>query len=137
MNKTTIKIRGYHCDAYGHVNNARYLELLEEARWVFLEPAIREKFFESRNLLFVVVNINISYKKPLVPNQVIEIQLTNVSYNNKSIIVKQEIKDQKTQALCSSAEVTFVLLQSSTGKPQTITEEIMVKFDELSRIENA
>ncbi len=35
MNPTTIRIRGYHLDGYGHVNNARYLEFLEEARWAY------------------------------------------------------------------------------------------------------
>jgi len=33
MHTTQIKVRGYHCDFYGHVNNARFLEFLEEARW--------------------------------------------------------------------------------------------------------
>lgn len=27
-----IRVRNYHLDGYGHVNNARYLEFLEEAR---------------------------------------------------------------------------------------------------------
>lgn len=31
--QTQIKVRGYHLDVYQHVNNARYLEFLEEARW--------------------------------------------------------------------------------------------------------
>ena len=26
---TKIKVRGYHADFYGHVNNARYLELYQ------------------------------------------------------------------------------------------------------------
>ena len=29
--QTQIKVRGYHLDVYQHVNNARYLEFLEEA----------------------------------------------------------------------------------------------------------
>lgn len=134
MNGTRIKIRGYHCDSYGHVNNARYLELLEEARWEFLEPALEEKFFESRNLLFIVVNINISYKKSLLPDQDVIINITNVVYNNKSMIVTQLIKDVKTEAICSSADVTFVLLNSKTGKPETISEEIINKFNELEAL---
>lgn len=134
MNGTRIKIRGYHCDSYGHVNNARYLELLEEARWEFLEPALEEKFFESRNLLFIVVNINISYKKSLLPDQDVIIDITNVVYNNKSMIVTQVIKDVKTEAICSSADVTFVLLNSKTGKPETISEEIINKFNELEAL---
>lgn len=32
--QTQIKVRGYHLDVYQHVNNARYLEFLEEARWM-------------------------------------------------------------------------------------------------------
>ncbi len=28
-----IRVRGYHVDLFRHVNNARYLELLEEGRW--------------------------------------------------------------------------------------------------------
>ena len=31
--QTQIKVRGYHLDVYQHVNNARYTEFLEEARW--------------------------------------------------------------------------------------------------------
>jgi thioesterase-3 len=136
VNGTILKIRGYHCDAYGHVNNARYLELLEEARWTFLEPAIKEKFFDTRNLLFIVVNINISYKKPLVPNQEVDIEITDVTYNNKSVIVRQTIIDNQTKELASEALVTFVLLNSKTGKPETISKEIIAKFNELVEIRN-
>lgn len=136
MNGTTLQIRGYHCDAYGHVNNARYLELLEEARWTFLEPALKEKFFDTRNLLFIVVNINISYKKPLVPTQVVEIEIQDVTYNNKSMVVRQTIKDKHSKELASEAMVTFVLLNSKTGKPETITEEIIAKFDVLTEMRN-
>ena len=136
MNGTTLQIRGYHCDAYGHVNNARYLELLEEARWSFLEPAVKEKFFEIRDLLFIVVNISISYKKPLVPTQVVDIEITDVTYNNKSMIVRQTIVDKSTRELASEALVTFVLLNSKTAKPETINSEIIAKLDELTDTRN-
>ncbi|HAY88893.1 MAG TPA: thioesterase [Bacteroidetes bacterium] len=137
MNGTTLQIRGYHCDAYGHVNNARYLELLEEARWVFLEPALKDKFFDTRNLLFVVVNINISYKRQLVPTQVVEIVITDVTYNNKSVVMRQTITDKNTKELASEALVTFVLLNSKTGKPETISEEIIAKLNQLTDMKNA
>jgi thioesterase-3 len=32
-----MTVRGYHLDLFGHVNNARYLEFLEEARWDWFE----------------------------------------------------------------------------------------------------
>ena len=80
------------------------------------------------------VNINISYKKSLVPNQDVLIKITNVVYHNKSMVVTQEIRDLASNTLCSSAEVTFVLLNSTTGKPETISEEIIAKFDALEAL---
>lgn len=35
--ETIIKIRGYHIDHFGHVNHARYIEFLEEARWAYMD----------------------------------------------------------------------------------------------------
>ena len=32
-----LTVRNYHLDGYGHVNNARSLEVLEEARCAFFE----------------------------------------------------------------------------------------------------
>ena len=37
MHATTLRVRTYECDAYGHVNNAIYLNYLEYARDLFLE----------------------------------------------------------------------------------------------------
>ena len=62
MSDTAIRIRNYHLDGYGHVNNARYLEFLEEARW---------HFFERHNLLaglggisILVARADIRYLRP-------------------------------------------------------------------------
>ena len=33
-----ILIREHHVDSYGHVNNATYLSLYEEARWEVITP---------------------------------------------------------------------------------------------------
>ena len=44
-----IKVRGFHTDLYGHVNNARYLEFLEEARWEFLEQHMNYKKWEKKH----------------------------------------------------------------------------------------
>jgi acyl-CoA thioesterase FadM len=58
---TEIKVRGYHLDLYRHVNNARYLEFLEEARWSLLESRATLDYLQSNGYAFVVVNININY----------------------------------------------------------------------------
>ena len=133
MKVTSIRIRGYHCDAYGHVNNARYLELLEEARWKFLEPAVQDHFFETEQLLFVVVNINIAFKKPLLPHRLIHIHVKDMEFKNRSISMVQEIIDDESKALCSRAEIQFVLLDAENHKPVPVSDEIISKFNQLIR----
>ncbi|MDH8096138.1 long-chain acyl-CoA thioesterase FadM, partial [Klebsiella pneumoniae] len=54
--QTQIKVRGYHLDVYQHVNNARYLEFLEEARWDGLENSDSFQWMTAHNIAFVVVN---------------------------------------------------------------------------------
>lgn len=66
MHHTFIKVRGYHLDVYQHVNNARYLEFLEEARWDWLENHEGFRWMTKNNIAFIVVNININYRTPAV-----------------------------------------------------------------------
>ena len=69
-----IKVRGFHTDMFGHVNNARYLEFFEEARWEFLEQFIDYKEWTKLGLAFIVANININYRQPSVLNDVLKIE---------------------------------------------------------------
>ncbi|XUK72398.1 hypothetical protein ABMA09_05505 [Erwinia rhapontici] len=71
--QTTIKVRGYHLDVYQHVNNARYLEFLEEARWAWLEESEAFHWMNKLGMAFVVVNININYRRPAVMGDVLVI----------------------------------------------------------------
>ncbi len=137
MSKTQIRVRGYHCDAYGHVNNARYLEFLEEARWEFLQPAVDENFFNERNLIFVVAKINVEYKKPIVPNDLITVNCDSIKFSNKSLVISQTIENSVTNTLCNRAEVSFVLLDSQSYKPTSITSELIDKFNHLITLYNA
>ncbi|MDU4093741.1 MAG: YbgC/FadM family acyl-CoA thioesterase, partial [Pantoea sp.] len=69
--QTLIKVRGYHLDVYQHVNNARYLEFLEEARWEWLEKLNAFHWLMENKLAFVVVNININYRRPALLGHVL------------------------------------------------------------------
>ena len=50
--ETTFPIRTFHTDSFGHVNNAKYLELLEEARWRYAEDNGLMKLLSRDNLGF-------------------------------------------------------------------------------------
>ena len=119
-----IKIRGYHTDLYRHVNNARYLEFLEEARWQLLEEHVDLKAFMERGFLFFVVNINISYRSQARVNDVIRIRSGLKKVGNKSAVIYQKAVNLTTGQICVDADVTFVI-SDVKGKSLKIEGELL------------
>jgi acyl-CoA thioester hydrolase len=61
----TFSIKSYNIDAAGHVNNAVYINWLEDLRANLLEKILPIETISNRNFHFVVASTNIEYKKPL------------------------------------------------------------------------
>lgn len=59
----TITVRWSDMDAFAHINHARMVTLLEEARieWLLSEGEANQSLIKSA----LIANVNISYKKPL------------------------------------------------------------------------
>jgi len=60
---THLTVRGYHLDVYRHVNNARYLEFLEEARWDYFDHNGLAEFFRNSRYGMAIVHIDIHYRR--------------------------------------------------------------------------
>ena len=116
-----IKIRGYHLDLFGHVNNARYLEFLEEARWAAFEKTVDLEQMARRGWAFTVVNININYRRPALMNDVLRIETRIAEWRRRSAIVRQEVINIQSGETVADADVTFVIFD--TGKQQTAVLE--------------
>ena len=108
MQQTTeIKVRGYHLDVYGHVNNARYLEFLEEARWALFDNKLGE--LASRGYSFFVVNINISYRSPATLGDTVVIESKLTRFGGKSGTLTQTMTEKDGDTVVVEAQVTFVV----------------------------
>lgn len=125
---TKIKIRGYHLDFYGHVNNARYLEFLEEARWAYLEREIDLGFWKERGLGFVVAAVTINYRRPVLLDDVIEIRSNVARLGGRSGVIHQDVICGRTGELAADADVTFVVVDLGKGRPVAIEGEIREKL---------
>ncbi len=125
MHSIKIKVRGYHLDMYQHVNNARYLEFLEEARWNYIESEIDLKEWMIKGLGFVVASITINYRKPASLDQILEIQSSISRINVRSATIEQKIFLEDTDVLVADAEVTFVIVSTKTGKPVALEGELL------------
>ncbi|WP_442797535.1 YbgC/FadM family acyl-CoA thioesterase [Pantoea vagans] len=122
--QTTIKVRGYHLDVYQHVNNARYLEFLEEARWEWLEEAEAFHWLLEQKLAFVVVNININYRRPAVLGDVLVIDSEITQLNGKSGIIAQRVLLAGQETVVADAALTFVCIDLQTQKAVALEGEL-------------
>jgi thioesterase-3 len=121
--ETEIKIRGYHTDLYQHVNNARYLEFLEEGRWQLLEDHLDLEAFMKSGFSFFIVNINISYRSQAKPNDLVTVTSGLGKIGNTSAVIKQKIINKQTGTVCIDADITFVIADRN-GKPVKLEGEL-------------
>ena len=90
--KYDIVIKEQHLDSYGHVNNATYLSLYEEARWEAITTGGYgyEKVHET-GLGPIVLGIDIKFLKELKLREVITVTLEMISYEDKIFKMKQQM----------------------------------------------
>jgi thioesterase-3 len=119
-----IKVWGFHIDIFSHVNNARYLEFMEEARWVVIDKYIDLKRMQAKGIIFVVVNININYRRPASMGDILELYLGLTKIGGKSAVFYQEIRLKGTDTVVADAQVTFVFSDKNAGKAVKIDDEI-------------
>lgn len=89
-------------DSFGHVNNAKYLELYEQARWDFLAGInFSLEDIQRSRVGLVILNININYHKELRARQKIYIETEFLSYIKKIITIKQVMKNADNDEIVS------------------------------------
>ncbi len=129
MVQTTIKVLGFHIDVYQHVNNARYLEFLEAARWQWLDSHSSEDWMSKMNMAFIVVNININYRKPAVLGDELLIDSKVKELGKRSGVLEQVITCKGD--VVADAAITFVCIDLTTQKSLPIEGELLEKLGKL------
>ena len=129
---TDIKVRGFHEDRFGHVNNARYLEFLEEGRWDYLDARGPQDGFPALGVFPIVVHLSISYRRPTSAGDTLRITTQVADTSSRKILMQQTIHQKATDKLCCEAEVSIVLVDSETGRPAVLNDEIIKAWPDLA-----
>ncbi|CNE65698.1 thioesterase family protein [Yersinia nurmii] len=129
--RTHITVRGFHIDVYQHVNNARYLEFLEQARWEWLDGEEAFQWMTRNHIAFIVVNVNISYRKPAVLGDVLRIDSHLVKLSGKSGVLNQIVTLASDGSLVADAALTFVCIDLRTQKSLPIDGELRERLSAL------
>lgn len=122
-----IRVRGYHLDVYQHVNNGRYMEFLEEARWDFMEKTGFTEQLDALGRALVVVNININYRRTGLLHDLLRVSVRLSQVGNKSAQFEQvvtRIVDGKEEDVVADALVTFCVMDPAIEKAVVLEGEL-------------
>ncbi|MEL7497272.1 MAG: thioesterase family protein [Planctomycetota bacterium] len=129
IHRTELPIRTFHTDAFGHVNNSRYLELLEEARWRYAEHIGLIELMRAESLGFIIVDLKMRFRKPVVEGQVVSIETSLATLGTASGDVNQQVyvrsaDDSAKPSPAVKGSFHFILIERATGKSVPIAGKI-------------
>lgn len=111
-----LLVRESHIDTIGHVNNATYLQLFEEARWELLTQrnyGIKE--IQKTKLGPVILEINLKFHKEITLREKIRIETEILQYHSK-IGTLSQIMFKEDQTLACEAKMVFGLFDMTARK---------------------
>ncbi len=106
MHKYQTKIIEHHLDTFGHVNNATYLEIFEDARWDLITGngfGLQE--IQSSQIGPVILEVNLKFIRELKNRDEITITSEILDHTNRTVRMKQKIINSDNLV---AAEAIFV-----------------------------
>lgn len=129
---TEIIVRNYHIDHFGHVNHARYVELLEEARWRYLEENNLLEPIHRLGAFHVVTDLAIQYRQGARIGDILRIETQIDGRSNHSFSVSQKIFLQASSKVAVEATIINVFVDGR-GRPKAITSDILEIWPDLAK----
>jgi acyl-CoA thioester hydrolase len=115
---TTVRVRSYELDSFGHVNNAVYLHYLEEARSEFLKQiGLSFPDFARLGVHLVIVEAHVRYVTPAVYGDEIEIIGRFTGIKSASLSVTYTLTEKASGRLVATAETRAAFVDPATGRP--------------------
>lgn len=96
MNENTqfeydVLIREYHLDSFGHVNNAVYVQLYEEARWDFItKNGFGLDYIQKHQVGPVILDLKVKFKRELKNREQIKILSRTIEMMSSKIMVLEQ-----------------------------------------------
>ena len=133
--KTAIEKRmiSYQTDSFGIVHHARYLEMMEEARWEYVYENSLMEAFHQKGIFHVIVNINIDYKDSARSGDLITIETEVFRVTEKSVIFRQVVSRDEQRLVV--AEITNVFMRKADHSVIKVTD-LKSFWDDLKRDKN-
>ena len=115
----------WHCDHMGHMNVAWYVSKFDEATWNFFSSlGLTPSALRAADRGMAAVEQQISYKKEMLPGDVVEVRTRLIELKAKAIRFSHEMFDAETGVLAATTELTAVHLDTQARKAVVFAPEI-------------
>ncbi len=115
IHETHFKIRTFHTDAFGHVNNSRHLELLEEARWQYAEQIGLLELLAQQQLGFIIIDMRIRFREPVFEGDTTRVLTSLISLGSASGEVEQLVFKTGRDQVAVKSLFHFILIDRKSG----------------------
>jgi len=125
-----VQIRYADLDTQWHVNNAKFLTILEQARLSYL---LQLGLWNGKSFLdlgVIVADIHIVYKAPIELEEKIQVALRVSHIGNKSITMETEIRGTQDDSLKARSEVVLVAYDFRSKQTIPVPESWRKKITE-------
>lgn len=118
-----VLIRETHLDVFGHMNNATYLELFEEARWdTIVKNGFDLNYIKRTQTGPVILECNVKFLLEILPREEITITVEQISYHGVIGKLKQQMLKANGEVACE-AVFTYGLFDLKNRRLISPTEE--------------
>lgn len=98
IHEYSMQIKEFHLDTFGHVNNATYLQIFEEARWdLITQNGFGLKQIVEKKVGPTILEINLRFMRELKNREKIKIQTRMLDYKGKIGTLEQKIINEKNE----------------------------------------
>lgn len=118
MRQVTLRVRWADMDAYQHVNNAIYLNYLEEAR-----DTLMVSLFGPEALDFVLAHVDIDFRNEVTQDDGEVVVSSRVVGFGTSSVRSREVVRKRDGTLCSEGGAVVVPRDAATGRSRPLTPE--------------
>jgi YbgC/YbaW family acyl-CoA thioester hydrolase len=102
-----VLIREMHLDSFGHVNNAAYVMLYEEARWEFItKNGFGLDYVLKHQVGPVILDLSVRFKRELKNRELIKIVSKTAEIVSPKIMVLEQVMINAEGKVCSEAKFT-------------------------------
>ena len=120
----SVEIREHHIDTFGHVNNATYLSLYEEARWEILNKnGYSIEDIRKKQMGPVILRADISFKRELMVRDKIIIHSQLKEIRTKKIMDLHQEMITEEGKLASEIMLTLGLMDLKERKLIPFTDD--------------